>query len=965
MTNEKGTRHTYEPDKLIEHRVKGEVEPLMASKVPVDMDSIFDDGIFENVHPPLVILVEGAFGSGKSTLAYHYCQKWAEGNLEMFELVALVYLRHPAVHSAGKGLTLHQLLLLASDGEEGNDDIARHVVQLIEKGVKVLLILDGWDEGPACLRAPPDPKLPPDNSFLGKLLRSVSSYTTILITSRPDSSVDLHKRANVKRVEILGFTKESIHDYFHEALSTQLSSTILEDECRKLRDHLIDYPAIESSCYIPLNAAILTLLYLQRNRTLPTTHFEMFYKLLLCCIAREVNTRQPERTLGTISSLDALPCDLKKQLEHISILAYEGVINNKIVFTQDELPSILPSVTWDMIINLLSNILPAAVSPTPVQQDLPAMGVLQRVQWAGTSSETISYNFVHLSIQEMLAAYRISKIGDDEQVRVFQTLLGEPRFAAVLQFYAGFTKLTNEGVRNFITGSDFIIEEFSQLYLLSYIRCFFEAQIHDQPFYKKIIRRLFGRLFITDVTLSPLDCMSIGFFLSIVLRNSSKLDIYLCSCGIDDHSLGLMMVELSKHAEACQTGALHGVTELNIENNKIGDNGIAHVATALQTNTTMTELDISQCSISDEGAESLARAFAVNRSLQELDMSCNKIGDKGIAHIATALQTNTTMTKLDISQCSISDEGAESLARALAVNRSLQELDMSWNEIGDKGIAHIATTLQTNTTMTKLDISHCSISDEGAESLARALAVNRSLQELYISENEIGDKGIAHIAKALQTNITMTKLYIRRCSISDEGVQSLARALAVNKSLQELYISENEIGDNGIAHIAKALQTSNNLTKLVFEKVAITDEGVLSLAAALTANSSMEHLWLSWSSVHPDSTVKKIEEYVRRSTLISLGLVMNIPSHAMNIPSHAKTEKIGSECLRLVEVGGKELMEDSGHNFRKKCFILDSRMTREYFNRQSSIEKLEAAATAFNTAREQKKLHCFRLSDYW
>ena len=37
---------------------------------------------------------------------------------------------------------------------------------------------------------------------------------------------------------------------------------------------------------------------------------------------------------------------------------------------------------------------------------------------------------------------------ESEQVRVFQTLLGEPRFSAVLQFYAGFTKLTNQGVRN-------------------------------------------------------------------------------------------------------------------------------------------------------------------------------------------------------------------------------------------------------------------------------------------------------------------------------------------------------------------------------------------------------------------------------------------------------------------------------------------------------------------------------------
>ena len=165
----------------------------------------------------------------------------------MFELVALVYLRHPAVHLAGFDFTLHQLLLLASDGEEGIDGIARRMVQLVKDGLKFLLILDGWDEGPACLRAPPDTKFPPDNSYLGNLLRSVSSNTTILITSRPDSSVDLHKRPNVKRVEILGFTKESIHEYFHEALSTQLSSTILEDECRKLRDHLANYPVVSNT----------------------------------------------------------------------------------------------------------------------------------------------------------------------------------------------------------------------------------------------------------------------------------------------------------------------------------------------------------------------------------------------------------------------------------------------------------------------------------------------------------------------------------------------------------------------------------------------------------------------------------------------------------------------------------------------------------------------------------------------
>ena len=54
--------------------------------------------------------------------------------------------------------------------------------------------------------------------------------------------------------------------------------------------------------------------------------------------------------------------------------------------------------------------------------------------------------------------------------------------------------------------------------------------------------------------------MSVGYFLAMVCRNSRKLRVNLYRCGINDDSFGLMIGELSKHAEACPAGALYGVT---------------------------------------------------------------------------------------------------------------------------------------------------------------------------------------------------------------------------------------------------------------------------------------------------------------------------------------------------------------------------------------------------------------------
>ena len=518
--------------------------------------------------------------------------------------------------------------------------------------------------------------------------------------------------------------------------------------------------------------------------------------LVLSRINRELKERYSQGDV-TVLSLSGLPHEHKTTLSYICVLAFEGVKQNKVVFSQEELAFLKLSL------------------------NLRSLGVLQIVNSFGKIAGQTSYYcyFIHLSIQELLAAYHISHLREVEQEKVFEDLIDEPRFSAVLQFYAAFTTFTNQGVQGIVTRIDLANKKHI---LLTIMRCCFEAQIEDQSFFQKIIQRLNFRLCIEYVALTHFDCMSVGYFLAFALRAGELESVRLADCSIDDHSLDLLLGELSRHAEACPSGdhdVLQGVTELNISGNNIGDRGIARLATVLQANTTMKKLEI----------------------------ACNS----GIAV-----------------------NGARSLGRALEkVNSSLEELDISRTSIGDEGLAHIANALQTNTcTMKVLIAEYCGILCKGAESIAGALAASRSLEKLYIRGDRLADE---------------------------------------------------------------------------------FDNAALSLASALTKNTSMKVMRLSWTSTHPDTTLEKMADCIKKSSLIKLELNIFTPQ-ALGEPQ-VNLEEARERWLKYVEVGGEQLirsLEDSC----LKSFSL-THLNSSAHDLTQICTSLEGAAASVNSKRKEKSKH--------
>ena len=600
MIKRKGKQYECETKTTAESRVRGDVDRALTEKVPVDFDKIFDAGTFDSDRQ--VILVEGVGGMGKTSLAYQYAKKWAEGSFSVFDAVVLVRLRDLNEHDVceqkfcGVDHILSQLLFLAS-GNRIPTEMARRLFSEL----KALLILDGWDESPAMIRNP---------SFV-KSLQSVSSQTKVLITSRPDFSLNLHNLAN--RVEILGFAKNDIHNYFKAALESQLSSdSEVKSACDKLSDHFHRYPEIESCCYVPLNAAILAYIYLNRNKTLPITRCELFRELVLCCVVRELKTRQPDRVLENVSSFEDLPADLKEQLHNLSKLAFEGMIDNKIVFIQKELTS------------------------------LSTLGLLHSVQGFGSfGRELVTCNFIHLAVQELLAAYCISQLEPAEHYKQFINLLQNNRMFPVLQFYSGLTGLTNEGVRNLVVNEfqrrDADEQTFGRA-LLVIINCFFEAQVIDEAFYEQITNTHRLEMDFRQISLTPVDCLSLQYFLSSVGRTKKGiLSINLDSCSLNDDSISLLLGICSEQTLS-KSVVLQSLDTLSVMGNTYTDTGLINFAKALDLTSisTLKTLKIGNYFVTNKGFEPLLESLSRQHSLEELellwssphdDKSLEKIGE--------------------------------------------------------------------------------------------------------------------------------------------------------------------------------------------------------------------------------------------------------------------------------------------------------------------------------------------------
>jgi Ran GTPase-activating protein (RanGAP) involved in mRNA processing and transport len=324
-------------------------------------------------------------------------------------------------------------------------------------------------------------------------------------------------------------------------------------------------------------------------------------------------------------------------------------------------------------------------------------------------------------------------------------------------------------------------------------------------------------------------------------NDSSLTNLELSQNSIDDEGVKALAVALKQN----QT-----LTHLHLDFKKISDEGAKVLAVALEQNKTLIHLDLFRNNINVAGAKALADALKQNQTLTYFGLTFNNIGDRGAKALAVALDQNKTLTHLDLNSNYILHEGAKALATLLNYNKTLiHHLDLSKNKIGDEGAQALAIALVQNQTLTHLDLNSNYIGDEGAKVLAEALVQNQTLTHLDLNSNYIGDEGAKALAEALVQNQTLTHLDLNWNKIGDEGAKALAEALKQNQTLTHLRLNSNHIGDEGAKALAEALDQNQTLTHLDLDFKKISDEGAKALAEALVQNQTLTHLGLNENTI--------------------------------------------------------------------------------------------------------------------
>ena len=680
--------------------------------------------------PVRKVLIEGSAGIGKTTLTISLSEDWACDKLfQEFELVLLLPLRHEKVASAG---SLPELLKLLHSSPSVCESVSSYLIE--EEAEKVLVIADGWDELSEYERK--------KGSFLYQLLFEEFPLMSVVVTSRPSASASLHNLPILDRfVDIKGFDNDDIKEYIQSEFGSD------QEKAQRLLEQLECNPVIESVCSVPLNCAIVCHLW-DTLEALPSTMTQLYTRIILHTTCRNLRKLSAYGPTFSMASFNDLPEGLQKSWWLLCEFAFKALEKDQIVFTKQELVEFFPES----------------------DEQLLCFGLLQSVETVLDVTCVVSFNFLHLTFMEYLAALHLSKQSSD---RILEILFITDRFAMVVRFLFGIKSCCScESIVSFAKQAVHYVADSDEL---SVCHCALEAQ-NDFVTGEAIQCLLSMSSIYSGVKFgypqNPHDCAAILYVIAN-MQECCELEINFSYCGVREKQIITLTDALaSKH------GKLQ-VNKLNLRGNKLTDKTVSYLfnraSAAFQS---LTYLDLS-CIRSISTA--LAKSSSSGCTLSFLSLSANPLGVSGLQEVENLV-------------C----DGVLSNLECLNLNGSLTDdadTNASWlTSFGEALSAHCPH-LET------LDLSNNNLGNPGVTALARVVT-KFPLTEVHLNQTNLGDKGLCTFVDSLDGVCHFETLSLNDNDIHTTGVSCLANAICTGKivlkgTLVELNLCDNLLGLEG------------------------------------------------------------------------------------------------------------------------------------------------------------------------
>ena len=545
----------------------------------------------------------------------------------------------------------------------------------------------------------------------------------------------------------------------------------------KYNDYLSSTPAIRAALYTTFNAKMAAEVFIWSQHTKsppPTTMTELFTAFTLKTLVDHLSTHPMyHKKQLKVTTFSDLPTDVYMQFQDLCRMAYEGILNRQqLVFSVAHFP--------------------AKFAPLGLMQEIPQLY---------TEGRASSFNFIHLTLQEHLAAIHISQLPVHEQASLMREHLNNGHFKMTLRFWAGLTKLAN------------IPPDISRRMLddnkLNYFHFLFEAKnisltTRTLGLNEVVVKSHYSwtplDYYVTGHAISHSNCpWSLDFMLTPIDDENFELFCQGCAAlggtrcrGHISHAYLWNNDITSKSIQSfvnIPTHILQDMQELQLYDNKLNRRACNLLAKVALSMSRLEKLWLGGNPIGVGGAVELIKVLC-GSCVKDLVLFRTGIGDPDCEALCELLKSSHSLKVLSTTQNNLSSESVASIITGLSHNSSLTRLRISNSHFSMANVNSLSSILrdQSKCTLTHLDLEDCHISGQGASDLASALCKNSTLQDLDLNRNPIGVKGASSMSDMLQQNTSLEKLHLIDNSVGEGGVRQLINSLKHNQTLRFLWL---------------------------------------------------------------------------------------------------------------------------------------------------------------------------------